>query len=62
MKIWKVTTKFYDNGVVKANIETIEADEMPTNSNAEHMLYDEYCDYFTDQETATKFFDSAKEA
>lgn len=62
MKFWKVTTKFYDNGQVKASIETIEADALPTNSNTEYRLYDEYCDYFTDHEEAAKFFESAKKA
>lgn len=62
MKFWKVTTKFYDNGVVKANIDTVETDVLPANSNTEHRLYDEYCDYFTDHEEAVNFFDSAKKA
>lgn len=62
MQFWKVTTKFYDNGTVKAAVDFIEADSKPANETYSREKYDLYCDYFDSQKEASDFFQQALNA
>lgn len=62
MNIWKVTTRFFDNGKVDSKMEQIEADAMPENSSSETKKYDEYIDYFKTKKEAKQWVDDAYSA
>lgn len=61
MKYWAVTTTFYDNGRVTANIVTsIEADQKPQAGYKETRRCDIYTDWFDTREKAEAFVDECR--
>lgn len=56
---WCVTTKFFDNGFVKAAMCEVVAEQKPLNKKVENILCDEYTDYFESYEDARKFYNEA---
>ena len=62
MKFWAVTTAFYDNGRVTANIVTsIEADQKPQAGYKETRRCDIYTDWFDNYQNALDFVKEARE-
>lgn len=62
MKIYCVVQRYYDNGKVCVNLETLEIEALPTNSSREYEKYDTYRDYFTDRAEADQFYKAALKA
>ncbi len=61
MKYWAVTTAFYDNGRVTANIVgTREADARPAAGYMEMARCDLYTDWFDTREKAEAFVDECR--
>ena len=62
MTYWAVTTAFYDNGRVTANIVTsIEADQKPQAGYRETRKCDIYTDWFDTREGAEAFVAECRE-
>lgn len=59
MKFYGATTKFYDNGMVKAFMYDIEADEKPKSTFKETKICDVYNDFFETYEEAKEYIDDA---
>ena len=55
-----VTTRFFDNGTVKANLYEVKAVSKPENTMTELKQYDEYHDYFDTYNEALQFYKMAK--
>lgn len=61
MTFWAVTTAFYDNGSVTANIVTsVEADQKPQAGYRETRSADIYTDWFDSRQKAQAFVDKCK--
>lgn len=59
MKQWKVTSRFFNNGKVEANIEEIEVEKPQSCIFKSNNRFDEYQDFFDDQKEAEIFLQSA---
>jgi hypothetical protein len=57
-----VYTEFYDNGMVKARLQTRQAKTMPKNQARELPFMDAYIDWFRTRGEAEKFLAEAKRA
>ncbi|MEY8366080.1 hypothetical protein AALA22_10630 [Anaerovoracaceae bacterium 41-7] len=55
MKYYGVTTKFYDDGKIKAEMFEVEADKMPVVDYQETNACDIWRDYFTTYAEAESF-------
>lgn len=62
MKFYGVTTRFYDDGKVKAKMFEIEAKEMPEAEYEETSTCDIYVDYFTSEREANQYLQDALNA
>ena len=62
MKIYEVVSEFYDNGKVDVMFYRLELDVKPDNKFEERKHCDVYCDYFTNEKEATKFYNDCKKA
>lgn len=61
-EFWRVSTKYYDNGKVKAVMCKVLAEEKPENKIVENEMYDEYHDYFDSYDEAYQWYKDAKNA
>ena len=62
MKYYGVTTKFFDDGTVRAFVYEVEADEMPKSTFEELKTCDIYHDFFNTLHEAEDFRDDAYRA
>ena len=53
---WKVTTKFYDSGKVRAEICSFTNDHLPVNYYKNNGEFVVYVDYFDNEQQARKFY------
>lgn len=56
MKIYEVVSKFYDDGKVEVTFYRLELDVKPCNKFKKRKHCDVYCDYFTNEREAEKFY------
>lgn len=59
-QFWAVSTKYFDNGEVKAVLYAVHAETKPKNSIDEDNMYDHYIDYFNTYEEALQWYEQAK--
>ena len=52
---WEVTCRFYEDGKITTEINTIQAEEMPPCSQEDKGDFDEYKDYFLSEGGARSF-------
>ena len=61
-KFWAVSTKYFDSGLVKVNLYSIEAETKPESGMTESKTCDHYIDYFDTYEDALMWYGQSKKA